>query len=47
MCSVLERMRRGYTREAYLALVDKVRGEVPDITISSDFISGEAERLLL
>jgi tRNA A37 methylthiotransferase MiaB len=40
-------MRRGYTREAYLALVDKIRGEVPDITISSDFISGEAERLLL
>ncbi|GAQ85429.1 Hypothetical protein KFL_002350030 [Klebsormidium nitens] len=41
--SVLERMRRGYTREAYLALVDRIRREVPDISISSDFISGFCE----
>lgn len=37
---VLERMRRGYTREAYLDLVQKVRGIVPDVGISSDFICG-------
>eukprot|EP00271_Cylindrocystis_brebissonii_P005142 TRINITY_DN17090_c0_g1_i1.p1 TRINITY_DN17090_c0_g1~~TRINITY_DN17090_c0_g1_i1.p1 ORF type:complete len:839 (-),score=74.24 TRINITY_DN17090_c0_g1_i1:971-3487(-) len=38
--SVLQRMRRGYTREAYLALVQKVRAIVPDVAISSDFITG-------
>lgn len=38
--SVLERMRRGYTREAYLNLVQKIRGMVPEVTLSSDFISG-------
>lgn len=38
--SVLERMRRGYTREAYLDLVHKIRNIVPDVGISSDFISG-------
>ncbi|XP_052191243.1 CDK5RAP1-like protein [Diospyros lotus] len=38
--TVLERMRRGYTREAYLELVQKVRGIMPDVGISSDFICG-------
>ncbi|XP_062712997.1 CDK5RAP1-like protein [Aedes albopictus] len=38
--SVLERMRRGYTREAYLNLVDEVRALIPDVTLSSDFICG-------
>ncbi|KAK4791263.1 hypothetical protein SAY86_031676 [Trapa natans] len=38
--SVLERMRRGYTREAYLDLVRKIRAIVPDVSISSDFICG-------
>lgn len=38
---VLERMRRGYTREAYLDLVDRIREIIgEDVTISSDFISG-------
>lgn len=37
---VLERMRRGYTREAYLACVDRIRMIIPDVSISSDFISG-------
>ncbi|XP_024030196.1 CDK5RAP1-like protein isoform X1 [Morus notabilis] len=37
---VLERMRRGYTREAYLDLVQKIRRIVPDVGISSDFICG-------
>lgn len=38
--TVLERMRRGYTREAYLDLVKKIRGIIPDMGISSDFICG-------
>ena len=38
--SVLERMRRGYTREAYLELIEDVRRLIPDVAISSDFITG-------
>lgn len=38
--SVLERMRRGYTKEAYLNLVYRIREIIPEITFSSDFISG-------
>lgn len=38
--TVLERMRRGYTREAYLDLVDEMRKIIPDVWISSDFITG-------
>ncbi|KAF9619224.1 hypothetical protein IFM89_005778 [Coptis chinensis] len=38
--TVLERMRRGYTREAYLDLVHKIRSIIPDVGISSDFICG-------
>ncbi|KAF8377895.1 hypothetical protein HHK36_031283 [Tetracentron sinense] len=38
--AVLERMRRGYTREAYLDLVQKIRSIIPDVGISSDFICG-------
>lgn len=37
---VLERMRRGYTREAYLTLVDKIRTIIPGVSLSSDFIAG-------
>lgn len=37
---VLKRMRRGYTREAYMELIDTVRSTIPDVSISSDFISG-------
>jgi tRNA A37 methylthiotransferase MiaB len=48
--TVLERMRRGYTREAYLDLVSEMRSIIPDVWISSDFITGfcgetEAEHL--
>lgn len=39
--AVLERMRRGYTREAYLDLVKKIRDIIPDMGISSDFICGK------
>ncbi|CAO2142207.1 unnamed protein product [Urochloa humidicola] len=38
--TVLERMRRGYTREAYLELVHKIRSVIPDVALSSDFITG-------
>mmetsp|Transcript_574 Transcript_574/g.1242 ORF Transcript_574/g.1242 Transcript_574/m.1242 type:complete len:827 (-) Transcript_574:289-2769(-) len=38
--TVLERMRRGYSREAYLELIDDVRQAIPDVAISSDFITG-------
>nr|CAI5853974.1 unnamed protein product [Callosobruchus analis] len=38
---VLERMRRGYTREAYLELVHSIRRKLPDkVSLSSDFICG-------
>lgn len=38
---VLELMRRGYTREAYLDCVERIRTILPDVSISSDFISGQ------
>lgn len=38
--SVLERMRRGYTREAYLELVKQIREILPEVSLSSDFICG-------
>ncbi|XP_067616745.1 CDK5RAP1-like protein [Eurosta solidaginis] len=38
--AVLERMRRGYTRDAYLRLVDTIRTILPSVGLSSDFICG-------
>lgn len=38
--AVLERMRRGYSREAYLELVEHIRDFLPDVSLSSDFICG-------
>jgi MiaB/RimO family radical SAM methylthiotransferase len=38
--TMLERMKRGYTREAYLQLLDDVHSAIPDVAISSDFITG-------
>ena len=38
--AVLERMRRGYSRDVYLQLIEDVRSTIPDVAISSDFISG-------
>lgn len=37
---VLHAMRRGYTREAYLDLVEKIREIIPGVSLSSDFITG-------
>lgn len=33
-------MRRGYTREAYIELADRIRSLMPEVTLSSDFICG-------
>ena len=37
---VLQLMRRRYSRESYLDLVDKLRDEIPGITLSTDVIVG-------
>lgn len=37
---VLESMRRLYTRDAYLGLVAQIRAIIPNVTLTSDFISG-------
>lgn len=33
-------MRRGYTKEAYLDLVENIRSIIPQVALSSDFIAG-------
>ncbi|KAJ2548185.1 hypothetical protein IWW35_004304 [Coemansia sp. RSA 1878] len=38
--SCLERMRRGYSREAFLDLVLHIRKVIPDVTFSTDVIAG-------
>ena len=38
--AVLERMRRGYTREAYLDLVSKIRSIIPGVGLSTDVMAG-------
>ena len=38
--SVLSAMRRGYSRQTYLDLINRVRELLPHVSISSDFISG-------
>ena len=37
---MLARMRRNYSREAYLALVARARSKIPGLALSSDFICG-------
>jgi tRNA-2-methylthio-N6-dimethylallyladenosine synthase len=37
---VLYRMKRRYDRRQYLGMVERVRGAIPDVAISSDFIVG-------
>src|SRR5262245_17773451 len=37
---VLEAMRRRYTRDSYLALVDQIRETLPDVSLSTDMIVG-------
>jgi len=38
--NVLERMRRPYTRDEYLQLVEKMRDIIPGVTLSTDIITG-------
>lgn len=38
--SVLERMKRGYTRGEYIDLVRKIRSQVPQVALSTDIIVG-------
>ena len=38
--SMLQRMRRRYTREQYLALVERIRDAIPTIQLSTDMIVG-------
>ncbi len=37
---ILERMRRTYTREAYLELIQKMREMIPGVSLSTDIIAG-------
>ena len=37
---ILKAMRRTYTRERYLTLVDRLRGAVPDLALGTDIIVG-------
>lgn len=39
--SVLDRMRRGYTREAYDQLIDRVHHAIPNVALSTDIIVGK------
>ena len=43
--STLQRMRRGYTRQAYDALVRHAREMVPNVALSSDIITGRSRHL--
>eukprot|EP00871_Galdieria_phlegrea_P003467 jgi/Galph1/4120/GphlegSOOS_G2756.1 len=38
--NVLKKMRRGYTRETYLSLVQQIKQHVRGVSLSSDFIAG-------
>jgi len=38
--SVLQAMRRRYTREAYLSLIERIRERLPEVALSTDMIVG-------
>lgn len=37
---ILKRMNRGYTKEDYLLLIEKIRNRMPDISVTTDIIVG-------
>ena len=41
--SMLERMRRPYTRDQYLQLIEKMKGIIPGLSLSTDIIAGFCE----
>ncbi|KNE72309.1 tRNA-I(6)A37 thiotransferase enzyme MiaB [Allomyces macrogynus ATCC 38327] len=38
--TMLQRMRRGYSRDAFLSLVDRARELIPNVALSTDIIAG-------
>ncbi len=38
--AVLKKMNRGYTKEQYLKIIDKVKSEIKDVTLTTDIIVG-------
>ncbi|EJD74780.1 tRNA-I(6)A37 thiotransferase enzyme MiaB, variant [Loa loa] len=38
--AVLDAMDRGYSRESYLELVDRIKAVLPNVSLTSDFIAG-------
>lgn len=38
--TMLKRMKRGYTREAYLELIENIHATIPDVAVSTDMIAG-------
>lgn len=37
---ILAKMKRRYSREEYLNLVNKIKSEIPDVSVTTDFIAG-------
>lgn len=37
---ILKRMNRGYTKEKYIALAEKIKEKIPDVALTSDIIVG-------
>lgn len=44
--SMLHRMKRGYTREAYDALVQRARDVIPNVALSTDMITGVVHQMV-
>ena len=38
--NILKKMNRGYTKESYLALAEKIKQEIPDVSLTTDLIIG-------